>query len=780
MYNPIIPVSRSLPAVWRRDPDKRPSGYHLARGYIRFFEPDVFVETEPGLAQSVGIADDTATKLYPRVISLDDLVSVRKDSRPEFAFGLDIFDVYQELYQSEFRFVPRHGKFIALLHDRGRHSAYVEATFGGFPEHEALAYIQQAYKDAFAPTILKHEPSAWLRLVKESGRTPLTFTLHSLKELSGSGWNPTIFVANPTSPLDLIDLWNLRLVRPNVLPVNSEWLPALRDYLRDFIAQNHHPLPGNPNGVMIHTTVEIGNSFSEEEANDLVRSAFTDLPNRSWARKLWYDHIWDSYDDNHMPHPSPVQIDAKSSQLDLPVAEEGTPSIQFQALAPDFAAEYGGGYARWVNVISLTDFSNQRFALTLPSTAVSSPSYHLYIGGPLLVSREGFVLTQRFKQDRVHLQLLSRTEAVIDWFKQHDIIATASDAGRVADQILSSVGGFLGTSLFQDKNILNLLDKMSKSRRPRDEDMIEEYPDRTASVSEWQGVAKQRGWRPETYLDRLVEAGALKLGLSVPCPNCKKKNWYGLDDLAEKVSCERCLKSFSFPQGSLNFHRSPWEFRVAGPYSVPDFANGAYATVLALKCLADGGGLGRHSITFSTNLDLKLNGDCLEIDFACWFRQKNYGLIRQDEPVFVVGEAKSFAQNSFSEADVARLKRVGEKMPETFLVFATLKSELSDTERVRIARLAKWGRLPSANNRPRNLVIVLTGTELFASRSVSEAWREAGGKRQALAEPGYVHMDNLRTLADLTQQVYLGLQPVEEWLIEYWKNRYTRRTPRND
>ena len=238
------------------------------------------------------------------------------------------------------------------------------------------------------------------------------------------------------------------------------------------------------------------------------------------------------------------------------------------------------------------------------------------------------------------------------------------------------------------------------------------------------------------------------------------------------------MKIFSFPQGSLNYKKTPWEFRVAGPYSVPDFANGAYATVLALKCMADGGGLDRNNITFSTNLDLELNDERLEIDFACWFQQKSYGL-RNNGPVFVVGEAKSFAKNSFSEDDVARLKRIGEKMPGTFLVFATLKSDLSDAERVRIARLAKWGRLPSDNNRPRNPVVVLTGTELFASLSISEAWREAGGKRKALAESGYVRMDNLRTLADLTQQVYLGLQPVQEWIHEYWQRRHGRQTHRN-
>ena len=783
MYNPIIPVSRSLPAAWRRGSYKRPSGHHLARGYIRFFEPDVFVETEPELAQSVGIENDTRSGLFPRVISLDDLVRISEDRQPGFVFGLNILDVYQELYRSEFRFVSRHDSFVALFRDRNRHGAYIDATFGSFPKHEALSYIQQAYENAFRPTILKHEPSTWLRLVNEYGHAPLTFTRHGLKELFDSEWGPTIFVASPTSPLDLLDLWNLRLIRRNVLSVNSEWLPTLKDYLCDFVDRNHRPLPGNPNGVMIDTTVEIGNSFSEEEANHLVRGAFTDLPGRSWSLKLWYDHIWDSYDDDYIPRPSPVRIYTRSSHLDLPVIEEDRPSIQFQPLAPEFASEYGSGRARWVNVISPTDFLNQhRFALTLPSTLGSSPPYRLHGSDPLLVSREGFVLPQHFKQLPVYMRLLSGTEAVIDWFKQHDIIATGSDAGRVADQILSSVGGIWGASLLQDKKTLGLLDKMSKSRRLLDEDTIEEYPDRTASVSEWQRVVKQRenrAWRSENYLDRLVETGALKLGLSVPCPNCKKKNWYGLDDLAEQVSCERCLKIFSFPQGSLNFQRSPWEFRVAGPYSVPDFANGAYATVLALKCIAKGVGLGRNNMTFSTNLDLKLSDKRLEIDFAGWFqREESYGH-RRDKPVFLVGEAKSFAENSFSESDIARLKRVGEKMPGTFLVFATLKSDLSTIERRRIGKLATWGRLPDADGYSRNPVIVLTDTELFARHSVSEAWQEAGGRRQALAEPAYVRMDNLRTLADLTQQAYLGLQPMFEWVDEYWKRRHERRARRN-
>ena len=215
----------------------------------------------------------------------------------------------------------------------------------------------------------------------------------------------------------------------------------------------------------------------------------------------------------------------------------------------------------------------------------------------------------------------------------------------------------------------------------------------------------------------------------------------------------------------------------------PDYANGAYATVLALRCIACGlgyVGYGDSAITFSTNLDLKVDGELLEIDLACWYQRKN-DMERRDEPIFLVGEAKSFAQKSFSKKDITRLKRVGQKMPGTFLVFATLKSELSTEERDRIGRFATWGRLPDARGHSRNPVIVLTGTELFASQpsGILEAWKNAGGKQQSLVEPAYIQMDNLRTLADLTQQAYLELQPMSEWLPKYWKRRHERRSQRN-
>ena len=45
IYNPIIPVCTALPEAWRDAPFRELSGSELALGYVRFFQPDVFVET---------------------------------------------------------------------------------------------------------------------------------------------------------------------------------------------------------------------------------------------------------------------------------------------------------------------------------------------------------------------------------------------------------------------------------------------------------------------------------------------------------------------------------------------------------------------------------------------------------------------------------------------------------------------------------------------------------------------------------------------------------------
>jgi hypothetical protein len=391
---------------------------------------------------------------------------------------------------------------------------------------------------------------------------------------------------------------------------------------------------------------------------------------------------------------------------------------------------------------------------------LTDTTMRLRLGGDgAILSREGIVLPEHFKSGREYIHLLSGTQLMIEWLSGEGIDAKPSAAGRIADQVLNSIHGFWGAYLLAHRETLETLDDMAKSVRKYSDGKVEEYPDRAKSVKAWQSLIDKRNskksWTSNVTLDAFVKAGMLRLGLSVECPNCMNQNWCGLNAIDEQIVCERCLKRFDFPQGGLNFSHTPWQYRVVGPFSVPNFASGGYATVLALRVFAEN--LGSDSqLTYSTGLEMQLDQTPIEVDFVFWYRRDRL-FDRDESPLLVFGEAKSLAIESFQDKDIQRMERVAKAFPGAFLVFATLKDALSEDEKSLIGGLALWGRERLANGQPRSPVIVLTATEMFSEWHIKHAWENSGEKHKHVGSPAYVHLDNLWELADLTQQIYLGL-----------------------
>ena len=356
VYNPIIPVCRELPEKWIEPHFGNPTGEDLAKGYIDFFEPDVFVESEPGLAARAGVGDAVLSYAKPRVVSLGAFFEARQREQAKVPFGLTILDRYQDLYDREFQFVRRRDQPVALF-DRGTiHDAFVEAAFGGFPIEGFLSPLARVYSEMFDPLRLPPSGENFIKVIKEGCATPLLFTKHDIKREHDGHGDPTLFVVDPNSPIDLIDLWNLRQFTPYVLPINVDWVSQERDFIREFITANYQALPGNPNGVMIDTTVHFARSFSEERAKEIMVELLDGLPPGSWRYKAWYDQIWrvDRVQD-FMVRPRRAHISAAVTDLELPVsAEQKDRAAQFTSLAPEFASLYGDGDARWVNVLRCT------------------------------------------------------------------------------------------------------------------------------------------------------------------------------------------------------------------------------------------------------------------------------------------------------------------------------------------------------------------------------------------------------------------------------------------
>jgi hypothetical protein len=211
------------------------------------------------------------------------------------------------------------------------------------------------------------------------------------------------------------------------------------------------------------------------------------------------------------------------------------------------------------------------------------------------------------------------------------------------------------------------------------------------------------------------------------------------------------LKAFQFPQGTTS---ARWKYRVTGPFSVPNFAAGAYSVALTLNVfnmkIRSGGDT---ELTFSTGLDLVHKDFEREVDFAFWYSERPI-LGQRLEPRFVFGESKSFAEEAVTDDDIEGLKQVAQSLPGAIVVVSVMKLAFSENEKALLAQLTEWG-WELVDAQPRGQVLLLTGVELFADFSVEKAWEEAGDPYPEDASH-WIFRD-LDEFARATQKIHLDL-----------------------
>ncbi|MGL3106679.1 hypothetical protein [Bradyrhizobium sp. BR 1432] len=220
-YNPIIPVFNRPPPEWKPEIYERFKGPAVAKGYVRFFEPDVYVEAEEGLLEKAGIAGIREQHaMHPQAITLEQLFEARDGrSYSEPTFGLNMIDVFRHIYESEQRFVLRDkGDCVRVKPQRG--NALVECIFGAFPTSADLSYVTAAYADVYKPEQAEASPETWKRVFQKGSQTPLRATHYQLNAQRYWHHDPVLFVFDPTRATDLIDVWNLKL-RTQSSPANS-------------------------------------------------------------------------------------------------------------------------------------------------------------------------------------------------------------------------------------------------------------------------------------------------------------------------------------------------------------------------------------------------------------------------------------------------------------------------------------------------------------------------------------------------------------------------------
>lgn len=772
--SPVIPVANTLPETWRRSMAVPATPSEVTSGYLHFFEPDTFIETAHGQLESARLKPKRLWSDQTRYRSVDRLIKTEPGRRPYFSLGLAMPDVYKQLFRKEFQFQKKYDARILLFEGGDTIArAFFEACYGLFPEADSFAgadgvgYIEHTYRQAFTAESVEPSVEIWEQIERGEAAGPLHFTVYDLDQRFASNWNETIFVFDPLNAGDVIDFWNLRQFRHDVMPVNAHWLTQSKALIAERVIRRYRPLPSNPSGVMISTTLQIARSLDHDAVIAALGFTKDELPDGSLSYQHWYPEIWQpSRDDSHGFATVAPPLVAKSQEVQILPETDGR-SVHLPQLSPDFV-EFTRGRPGWVNVVRPRFYGDKdRYAETMPSAAfIDSDDYPTHRMRLQLPTREGHLTFHEYAHDGRSFDLVTMQEAIFGWLKAHDITSEPSDAGRVTDHLIASVGGIQGVGILGFAEAIQLFDSMARSRAIRTGGDSEEYPGRTASIGQVEAMIRKitrRDWGSGMKLERFIDAGVLRLGIAVRCSHCTKENWYSLDDIGTRITCERCMQDFDFPQGSFP-KREMWKYRVVGPFATPHYAQGGYSVALTLRFLKDEiGSLERF--TYATSLELKYKETVLETDFFAWHSQLQLDRGTSDPSLFV-GECKSFGTELFKTEDIARLKQLGELFPGAYLVAAMLKPMPSDTEREALKALATWGWLRVSEGLPPSRLIVLTGTELLADGPFLDAWKKAGGPR-ATASDIHQNIFDFPTLAVATQEAYLGFAEHEIMALRY-------------
>ncbi|NKN05128.1 hypothetical protein [Rhizobium laguerreae] len=782
-YNPIIPVFRKPPKDWAAEFPGDVTGLEIARGYIQFFEPDAFVEAQPGLLEKVGLGSLREYISRGRVLTLDEVLEPEPHKDwAELHLGLPVTDCLEDVYRTEQRFHQRDPSAAVTIANPPT-SGLAEAIFGVYPDTDGSEYFSRTFDNVYRPEAVPCSPASWKRVLFEGVTTPLSATSHDIRPQRLWTNDAKIFVFDPTHLTDLIDLWNLRSEPNPLIPVPVGWLPDLLPEIHRIIADEYRPLQGNPNGIMHSAILEFSRGVGEEARRKVLDLLQPGLPQSkdgpgSLSVKQWRDRIWDKPGRGMMNPPKRIVLDVEEKRVTLEVKEtDSQPSARYEPLRPSFASRYGASQIRWVNSLRVANYGRADIATIYPYNTFDRSRPRLGFGAmDVMIGTEGWSFGQRYDGIGELLQFETQETAILGFLKRSGMEARLSEPGHIAKQIIDQLGGLWGTRLIADGETLKLMNDMAGGVRRRQngvEEVQEQFDPRSRPIKDWAGLVKRR--KALSYqvleLDHFTKASILVLELETQCTNCLNRNWDAVDRLGYSLTCKRCLKPYPFPQGATTTERL-WTYRVAGPFSVQDYAKGAYGAVLALQTIGE---LDSHfrSINFITAVELGLEGRRIEADYIAFHQAEAFD--SQYNPNLILGEAKSFGQGDLIKPkDIARLKDLALRFPGSYLAVSVLRNEFTDTEKALLRKLVRWTRKLAVDGGPRNRVLLLTGYELLRqSEPIGHTWKEIGGRHAEFSD--FHHTRSLRNIAEASIAIHLDMSSFESERHAAWSKR-----PRKD
>jgi hypothetical protein len=462
-----------------------------------------------------------------------------------------------------------------------------------------------------------------------------------------------------------------------------------------------------------------------------------------------YPRIWDDWardKDNVNPHDIYFGTEKENEIAD------GKSRLVLPVSLPEGIESSFTGNAQFANEISFSVYGElEKYAEVFPQIYGDNLARSLdsYKRREWRVGRNGLVrMVESFRSVSWELPLAEKIFSA--WLQDNGWSFESSTSGMLAKELYKQIDGW--TFGISDKRLINLIEEMARSV---------DGEGRDKPVAEIKSKMRQF-FGNDNRLDKFLELDLFVLGVNAQCPNCQRSSWYELEKLDKRLKCPKCLIDFKSIDSLSN---GKWSYKIVGPLSVANHADGAICVVLTVDLFSDRKMSSVQTTpVYSFNVIKKSNKKKLEADFAFLWRESPYGEI-QDGVAF--GESKTF--NEFKKADFERMKAVAKDFPGAVLIFSTLRDKLTQFEIEELKKLSKMGNRRWKSERPINPVMILTETELFSPHGPPYCWPDNEHKK-------YQDCHGILGLAKATQQKYLG---VKAWDV-VWHEEYENRRKMSD
>lgn len=757
MFFPIIPVHKRMPASWRDGPLKAPLAASVVRGYLDGFDPDLLVQFGKELPKY--ILDSKLKVVKPE----DFWSSHRGRDATDPVYGIGVLDLLLDVFQEHFKYkakFPVKAVFPAIPKTLG---LFWASVFGEYPSHIAKA-IEKEFSEALDLSTPEARADKFFDLTAGDVLFPKRITQWATHVQGGNSFrgNASVFFMDAAKVEDVIDFWNLRASGRPVLPLPKQFLKeeSFKRAVVEFLDDHRRPWGNGSNSFDVgslvrsrHSTMEEMQAFAKALRPDAGEGA-QDPTSGQMSLQHWYPRLWDEWARGKDGGVANVYGKNKEA-IDIAGAQDL--SIQIKPLIPSFAREnWFRSKGVCANEFDLRLFgADEHLAEVYPKVEgnhlLQAIAGYTSVFGEWRVGRHGLVKVVRGVSGESR-KVPESEKVFFAWLKDRGWEAKLSTPGILAKQIYKRLGGEV--SMLANKEVLALLEHMnggsvSRDGAQKDDRVIAEREAAVADVKR-----KLNAHRYEWF----IQKGVFKLGLQTKCPNCQRNSWFSMAALTEEFDCPKCLNTFT-AAGNIDQGRPGWFYRTAGPFSVPNYADGAFLVLLTMEALAGRMASSRRTTSVPSFEATALGKVVLEADLAMFWREVSYG---EDTDGILFGECKSYGL--FKPKDFQRMQYIAETFPGAILVFSTLRESLTKEEVAALTRLAKFGRKYWKAERPLNPVLILTGTEILTWERPPHCWNEQQQKR-------FQNVHTLMELCNASQQIYLGLQSWQE----DWNQAFERR-----